>query len=57
MTITSLAQAIKRLPAGDRIKLFDRLGPALEDYLLAKIAVDRLKKTSEKRIPWEDLKP
>jgi hypothetical protein len=57
MTIATLAQTIKRLPAKEQAKLFDKLGTALEDYLLAKIAQDRFEKSSEKRIPWEELKP
>ena len=57
MTISALAQTIRHLPDEDRKKLFDKLAPALEDYLLVKIAHDRFKKTSHKRIPWTDLKP
>lgn len=56
MTISGLAQAIRKLPSQERIKLFDRLQPSLEDYLLAKIAHDRFKKSAKKRIPWEDLR-
>jgi len=57
MTVSALAQTIRRLPTQDRIKLFERLAPTLEDYLLTKIAHDRFKKASHKRIPWADLKP
>ena len=57
MTVAALAQTIKRLPPNEQAKLFDKLGPALEDYLLAKIAEDRFEKASGKRIPWEELKP
>jgi hypothetical protein len=57
MTVATLVQTIKSLPARDQAKLFDKLGPALEDYLLAKIAVDRFKDASDKRIRWEELKP
>ncbi len=39
------------------MKLFDSLGPSLEDYLLTKIAHDRFGSTSQKRIPWADPKP
>lgn len=56
MTITDLAQTIRHLPSKARMKLFDRLHPSLEDYLLVKIAQDRFKKTSRKRVSWEDLK-
>ncbi len=57
MNPTTLAQTIKRLPTDEQAKLFDKLGPALEDYLLAKIAADRFKKASNNRIPWTELKP
>lgn len=57
MTITTLAQAIRQLPDRARMKLFDSLGPSLEDYLLAKIAHDRFEAASHGRIPWADLKP
>lgn len=57
MTIATLAQTIRHLPGKDRIKLFDKLGSSLEDYLLTKIAHDRFKKGSSKRIPWEDIRP
>lgn len=57
MTLTALAHAIRELPTKEQAKLFDRLGPSLEDYLLQKIALYRFKKTPAKRIPWEDLKP
>ena len=57
MTLASLAQAIRHLPGKDQARLFDRLGPSIEDYLLAKIAHDRFKRTSQKRIPWANLKP
>ena len=57
MTIAMLAQTIRHLPGKDRMKLFDKLGPSLEDYLLTKIAHDRFKKGPQKRIPWEDLRP
>ena len=57
MTLAALTHAIRELPTKDQAKLFDRLGPSLEDYLLRKIALYRFKKTSAKRIPWEDLKP
>ncbi|MBI2891676.1 MAG: hypothetical protein HYY13_12940 [Nitrospirae bacterium] len=57
MTVSALAQTIRHLPTPDRIKLFDRLGPTLEDYLLTKIVHDRFRKASYKRIPWADLKP
>lgn len=56
MTIGSLAQTIRKLPSKERIRLFDRLQPSLEDYLLAKIAHDRFEKGPHKRIPWEALK-
>jgi hypothetical protein len=55
MTIATLAQTIKRLPPNEQTKLFDKLGGALEDYLLAKIAEDRVAKSSKKRIPWKEL--
>jgi len=57
MTVTALAKAITNLTAEDQAKLFAKLGPALEDYLLMKIAHDRLQKASKKRISWEELKP
>jgi hypothetical protein len=57
MTVATLAQTIRHLPAKEQAKLFEKLGPALEDYLLAKVAQDRFKKASHKRIPWADLKP
>jgi len=57
MTVATLAKTIKQLPAEQQTKLFDKLGPALEDYLLAKIANDRFEKSSDKRVPWEELKP
>jgi ornithine cyclodeaminase/alanine dehydrogenase-like protein (mu-crystallin family) len=57
MTLATLAQTIKRLPADEQAKLFDKLGSALEDYLLGKIAVDRFQKASDKRVSWEELKP
>jgi hypothetical protein len=57
MTVANLAQTIKRLPPNEQAKLFDKLAPALEDYLLAIIAEDRIKNSSKKRIPWEELKP
>jgi hypothetical protein len=57
MTVITLAQSIKQLPPEDQAKLFDKLSGALEDYLLAKIALDRFKTASKKRIPWGDLKP
>jgi hypothetical protein len=57
MTVATLAQTIKRLPAEEQAKLFDKLGPTLEDYLLTKIAADRLEKAPQKRVPWEELKP
>ncbi len=56
MTIATLARTIRHLPGKDRIRLFDSLGPALEDYLLAKIAQDRFRKTPSKRVAWEDLR-
>lgn len=57
MTLAALTHAIRELPTKDQAKLFDRLGPSLEDYLLRKIALFRFKKASAKRIPWEDLNP
>ncbi len=57
MTTSTLARAISNLPGKERVRLFDRLGPALEDYFLAKIAQDRLRKASRKRIPWEEIRP
>lgn len=57
MTITTLVQAIRHLPDKARMRLFDSLGPSLEDYLLSKIGQDRFGATSQKRIPWADLKP
>jgi hypothetical protein len=57
MTVATLAQTIKRLSPNEQAKLFDKLGSALEDYLLAKIAEDRFENSSKKRIPWEALKP
>ncbi|HEY2412654.1 MAG TPA: hypothetical protein VGI40_10450 [Pirellulaceae bacterium] len=57
MTVATLAKTIKQLPTDEQTRLFDKLGLALEDYLLTKIAEHRFKKTSDKRIPWEDLKP
>jgi hypothetical protein len=57
MTLATLAKTIQSLPVKEQAKLFDKLGPALEDYLLAKVAMDRFKKASRKRIPWEELKP
>ena len=56
MTIATLAKTIRHLPGKDQIKLFDRLGSSLEDYLLAKIAHDRFRRSSSKRVSWEDLK-
>ena len=56
MTIAALVQTIARLPTRDRMRLFDKLQPSLEDYLLAKLAHDRFKRASRKRVPWEDLK-
>ena len=56
MTIASLAQTIRHLPPRECARLFDRLQPALEDYLLLKIAHDRFRKASHKRVAWEDLK-
>ena len=56
MTVASLAQTIRKLPSKKRIRLFDRLQPSLEDYLLAKIAQDRFEKRSQKHIPWDALK-
>lgn len=56
MTLTTLAQTIRHLPAQKRLQLFDKLQPTLEDYLLTKIARDRFQKASSKRISWEDLK-
>jgi hypothetical protein len=56
MTLASLAQAIRHLPSEDQARLFDRLTPSLEDYLLAKIASDRFKRSSHKRISWAELK-
>lgn len=56
MTISAIAQTIRHLPLKEQIRLFDRLRPSLEDYLLAKIAQDRFRKSSKKRISWEDLK-
>jgi hypothetical protein len=43
MTVAALAKTIRHLSAKEQAKLFDRLGAALEDYLLAKIALDRFK--------------
>ena len=57
MTVTTLAQKIRHLPPREQIRLFDKLGPSLEDYLLVKIADDRLRKTSRKRVAWDALKP
>jgi len=57
MTITVLAKTIRDLPVAEQAKLFEKLGPALEDYLLTKIAKDRFKNASHKRISWENLKP
>jgi len=57
MTVAALARTIRRLPAKEQAKLFHKLGATLEDYLLARIALDRLKKASHKRISWEELKP
>jgi hypothetical protein len=56
MTIANLAKTIRHLPGKDRLKLFDSLGPPLEDYLLAKIAQDRFRKSAAKRVSWEVLK-
>ncbi|MBI4063008.1 MAG: hypothetical protein HY401_01765 [Elusimicrobia bacterium] len=58
MSIQTLTKTIRHLPPRDRLRLFDRLRPTLEDYLLAKIAVDRFKKNQgKKHISWEELKP
>ena len=56
MTLVTLAQTIRHLPAQKRLQLFDKLQPSLEDYLLTKIVRDRFQKTSSKRIPWKNLK-
>lgn len=56
MTVKTLAKTIRRLNADEQAKLFDKLGSALEDYLLAKIALDRFKKPTPKRIFWAELK-
>jgi hypothetical protein len=55
MTITALAKTIRHLPAREQVKLFDKLGPTLEGYLLTKIAQDRFHKASHKGLPWEQL--
>jgi hypothetical protein len=57
MTLAALAKTINNLPAEDQARLFAKLGPALEDYLLTKIAQDRFQKASKSRVPWEELKP
>jgi hypothetical protein len=50
MTITALVKTIKDLPAPDQARLFEKLGSALEDYLLTKIIRRRtLKKMAPKR--------
>jgi hypothetical protein len=48
MPVATLVKVIQRLPVEEQAKLFDKLGPALEDYLLAKIALDRFKRESKK---------
>ncbi len=57
MTVATLAKTIKNLSAEEQAKLFDKLSSALEDYLLARIAIDRFKKSPGKRVSWEELKP
>ena len=57
MTVATLAKTINLLSPKDQAKLFEKLGAALEDYHLAKIAEDRFEKSSKKRVPWEELKP
>lgn len=57
MTIGTLIHAIRDLSSRDRAKLFDKLRSSLEDYLLVKIAEDRFKRASKKRIPWANLRP
>ncbi len=46
MTVATLAQTIKRLSSTEQTQLFDKLGSALEDYLLAKTAEGRYEKLS-----------
>ncbi|GEM_PF-4611534 len=58
MSIQTLTRTIRHLAPQDRLRLFDHLRPTLEDYLLARVASERLRAGSgKKRIPWEDLKP
>jgi len=58
MSIQTLTKSIRNLPPKERARLFDRLRPALEDYLLVRIASDRFKRSADKkRISWEEIKP
>lgn len=58
MSVQTLTKAVRGLSPKERVRLFDRLRPTLEDYLLTKIADDRFKRNAgQKRIPWVNLKP
>jgi hypothetical protein len=54
--LASVRRGIKQAEQGKIVKL-PSLAPPQEDSLLAKIAQDRFRKASFKRVSWEDLKP
>lgn len=56
MKIAALVKTIRNLPEKDRYRLFNSLGPSLEDYLLAKIASDRLRNPPARPMLWEYLR-